>query len=306
MIDYRKYPPNWYSEIRPRILERANFSCEEPGCNFKHRQNVYAGVKNGRREWFNSFEEAINKCDLAFEKPIRVIITIAHLDHDEYNWQVKDDRLKALCQLHHLRYDAKEKIFRRKNFPKKKIFKEPLTLVGEIWKDIKNFEGRYQISNFGRIKSLPKFKENSLVKCITPEKILRPGIHYEGYHLYKLYFGQKISRTVRVHRIVAEAFLPNPLNLPMVNHIDGNTQNNLLSNLEWCTPSNNIQNALARGVVWSKNAPKGEHQHHSILKESQIKKIRASKKSCKKLALEFNTCESNIRNIINRVSWKHI
>ena len=87
-IDYAKYPPNWKTEIRPRILKRANNCCEECGVeNYSYVERTYPdGVKK-----------------------IKIILTIAHLDHDETNWDVKDDRLKALCQLHHLRYDAKEK-----------------------------------------------------------------------------------------------------------------------------------------------------------------------------------------------------
>ncbi len=87
--DYSKYPPNWKSEIRPRILKRANNCCEECGvANYSIVERTYP---NG------------------FKKNVKIILTIAHLDHDEENWNVKDDRLKALCQLHHLRYDAKEK-----------------------------------------------------------------------------------------------------------------------------------------------------------------------------------------------------
>lgn len=112
-IDYKRYPPNWKSEIRPRIMARANNTCEVEGCSFKHLQLVYQGKKNNRVEWFHTIEEARKECGiLAFEKPVKVIITIAHLDHDETNWNVTDDRLKAMCQLHHCRYDAKEKYSR--------------------------------------------------------------------------------------------------------------------------------------------------------------------------------------------------
>lgn len=114
-IDYKRYPPNWKSEIRPRILARANNACEVEGCGLKHGQLVYQG-KNKRIEWYQTFEEAKEAHGiLAFEKPVKVVITIAHLDHDETNHDVKDDRLMAMCQLHHLRYDAKEKYRRVMN-----------------------------------------------------------------------------------------------------------------------------------------------------------------------------------------------
>lgn len=108
-IDYKRYPPNW-KETRKRILKRANNTCEFEGCTFKHLQNVFQGKKNNRVEWFHSVDQAKESCGiLYFDKPVKVVLTIAHLDHDETNWNVADDRLKAMCQLHHLRYDAKEK-----------------------------------------------------------------------------------------------------------------------------------------------------------------------------------------------------
>ncbi|MCZ2480028.1 hypothetical protein [Aquirufa nivalisilvae] len=124
-IDYKKYPPNWLSEIRPRILDRANFTCECEGCDFKHMEEVYAVRRKGKTVgWFRDFEMANsfpktiegrrNKKTGLLEpipnpKVVKVILTIAHLDHDETNHDVSDDRLKAMCQICHLRYDAKEK-----------------------------------------------------------------------------------------------------------------------------------------------------------------------------------------------------
>jgi hypothetical protein len=124
-IDYKKYPPNWLSEIRPRIMKRANNTCECAGCDFKHLEEVWAVKRNGKTQgWFRDFDEADkipksgeakrNKKTGRVElvpnpKKVKVILTIAHLDHDEINHFVTDDRLMAMCQLCHLRYDAKEK-----------------------------------------------------------------------------------------------------------------------------------------------------------------------------------------------------
>ena len=125
-IDYKKYPEDW-NERRKRILKRAKNTCEYAGCPFKHLQIVYS-VKlfgTGKREWFSSWVEAekaardsgwqIEDLSDPVIKKVKVILTIAHLDHDEFNWDVADDRLQALCQLHHLRYDAKEKYKRIMN-----------------------------------------------------------------------------------------------------------------------------------------------------------------------------------------------
>lgn len=133
-IDYSKYPPNWLKEIRPRIMHRANNTCECDDCDFKHLEEVWAVKKNGKTQgWFRYFEEA-DKVPKSIEskrnyktgkselvpnpKKVKVILTIAHLDHDETNHDVTDDRLMAMCQLCHLRYDAKEK-YRRINKNKK-------------------------------------------------------------------------------------------------------------------------------------------------------------------------------------------
>ena len=119
-IDYKKYPKNWLSEIRPRIMKRANNTCEFEGCDFKHGETVWAVKYKGKTQaWYRNKEDAEAHEPKSYEirkgvqvpnpKPVKVILTIAHLDHDETNHHVKDERLKAACQLCHLRYDAKEK-----------------------------------------------------------------------------------------------------------------------------------------------------------------------------------------------------
>lgn len=111
-IDYKKYPPNWKKEIRPAILARAHNCCEWPGCPFKNGQLVFRGMNvDGKLNWFESYEAAVAVVGefMAFKEPVKVVLTISHLDHDETNHAVTLDRLAAWCQLHHLRYDAKEK-----------------------------------------------------------------------------------------------------------------------------------------------------------------------------------------------------
>jgi hypothetical protein len=117
-IDYKRYPPNWKKEIVPTVLNRANNCCENEGCDYKNGELLWAVKYKGKSNWFRSFEEANNQKKsgemkknkiVSNPKQVRVILTIAHLDHDETNWDVKLDRLKAMCQLCHLRYDAKEK-----------------------------------------------------------------------------------------------------------------------------------------------------------------------------------------------------
>lgn len=104
----------------------------------------------------------------------------------------------------------------------------------EIWKDIEGYEGYYQISNLGRVKSLNRIcKHPSGVTRRVNERIMKFDINKLGYlrvHLAKDGTDKKIS----VHRLVAQAFIPNPDNYPIVNHKDENPSNNNIKNLEWC------------------------------------------------------------------------
>lgn len=97
----------------------------------------------------------------------------------------------------------------------------------EEWKDIIGFEGLYQISNYGRVKSLNYNHSNE-------ERIMKLSVGTKGYLQVCLTKNNRRS-TKRIHRLVAEAFIPNPLNLETVNHIDEVKTNNHFSNLEWCT-----------------------------------------------------------------------
>ena len=125
----------------------------------------------------------------------------------------------------------------------------------EIWKPIKNYESSYQVSNLGRIKRIYKNR---------PEKILKPVKGSFGY-LYHSISSTGKSKTIRLHRIVAESFIPNPKNYPEVNHIDGNKENNLPSNLEWCTRSHNMKHAYCKGLVVISN--KTRDKISNILKQ---------------------------------------
>lgn len=105
----------------------------------------------------------------------------------------------------------------------------------EIWKDIKGYEGLYQISNFGRVKSLPKMAGKSPRK----EQILKNNLDRYGYYFVALSkYGVRNNKLI--HRLVAEAFINNPNNYLQINHKDENKLNNCVNNLEWCTTKYNI------------------------------------------------------------------
>ena len=122
----------------------------------------------------------------------------------------------------------------------------------ETWKDIDGYEGLYQISNLGRVKSLNKviIKKNG-VHHPFKEKILSHEVNNKGYITTTLCKNTKI-KVFLVHRLVAKAFIPNPNNLSQVNHKDGNKENNHANNLEWCTQSINMRHAYKQGL-WHGN-----------------------------------------------------
>lgn len=112
----------------------------------------------------------------------------------------------------------------------------------EIWKDIKGYEGLYQISNLGRVKSFRESTKYGMQK----EYILKPSLINSGYYVVTLYATNKRKRKFQVHRLAADAFICNNNNFPCVNHKDENKLNNCVENLEWCTYQYNNNYGTAR------------------------------------------------------------
>lgn len=108
----------------------------------------------------------------------------------------------------------------------------------EIWKDVVGYEGYYQVSNFGRVKSLERKIPARKAKRAKSETIMNQTKNNTGYLMVNLCVNQ-FRKKFLVHRLVAIAFIPNPDNLPQINHKDENKENNCVDNLEWC---NNVYN----------------------------------------------------------------
>lgn len=114
-------------------------------------------------------------------------------------------------------------------------------MENEIWKAAVGYEGKYEVSNFGRVRSLPRYVRNSVgSKTFVEGKLLTPCKDKAGYLRIILSDKNYKKKLWTVHRLVALAFLDNPSNLPVVNHKDENKENNRVDNLEWCTQSYNL------------------------------------------------------------------
>ena len=111
----------------------------------------------------------------------------------------------------------------------------------EQWRPIQEFNGEYEVSNLGRVRSMKRYY--GVVGRIMPQTIQRTGYYAVTFHMNNKAYCRK------VHRLVIEAFKPNPDSLPCINHIDGNKLNNHIDNLEWCTYQHNMQHAVRTGLT---------------------------------------------------------
>ena len=157
----------------------------------------------------------------------------------------------------------------------------------EIWKDIKNYEGLYQISNLGKIKSLERKVKNQKGNRTVKEIILKCS---EGKSYVQVTLSKKNNyKTKLVHRLVAEAFIPNPNNLSEVNHIDGNKHNNNVNNLEWVSRYDNMQHAKKLGLINTLKGNKSYWYNKYGIEHSRSKKIVQIEKNNKKVIKIWNS-----------------
>lgn len=174
----------------------------------------------------------------------------------------------------------------------------------EIWKDVPGYENFYQANPSGFIKSLSKPLRIKKGFRVTKELIISNTDNGEGYFICSL-SKNTIRKSILLHRLIALTFVPNPLNLPEVNHKDGNKLNNHVDNLEWVTRQQNIDHS------WSKKLTNciGESHHNSKLNKIIVKEIRekyaSGKHSYSQLGLEYGTSMYNVRNVVKRLTWNH-
>lgn len=160
----------------------------------------------------------------------------------------------------------------------------------EQFKDILGYEGYYQISNLGNIKSL------------STDKIMSSSLDSCGYPKIRLY-KEYVYKTFNIHRLLAIHFISNPNGYSSVNHINGIKTDNRIDNLEWVTHKSNIHHA------WNTNLCKpvnGIKHGKTRLTETEVIAIRADNRPYKEIAKDYDIKASSIGNIKNRRNWKHI
>lgn len=124
----------------------------------------------------------------------------------------------------------------------------------EVWKEIDGYNQRYEVSNYGRVRSKDMVVNGRLQNCHKIKgRILKPHTDKEGYKGIVLCINQK-RKTFRLHRLVAAAFIPNPENKPCIDHIDGNRANNHADNLRWVTYLENNNNPITKKRLSENNA----------------------------------------------------
>lgn len=175
----------------------------------------------------------------------------------------------------------------------------------EEWRDVPDYEGMYQVSDLGRVKSLQRKTERihskSRIKLVK-EIIRKQTKEKDGYLQVCLKKDLKV-KTFKTHRLVATLFISNPENKPQVNHKNSIKTINDVFNLEWNTSKENINHALDFGLM-----PRGEKSYKTILTEKQVLEIRKIGKSIlqREIGKMYGVSEETIGLILRRKTWRHI
>jgi hypothetical protein len=183
----------------------------------------------------------------------------------------------------------------------------------EIWKPVVGYEGYYEISNLGRVKTSAIFirhdgnwsEEGGYIKKI---KIRNQQTNRYGYKTIKLC---KLGncKQMRVHRLVAEAFIPTDNLNNQINHIDGDKTNNNIANLEWVTAAENMRHAWETGLV-NKDHTIGSKHHNALLDEQKVVEIRklyeAGGITQKEIAEMYGVKFGTIKDVISKRTWNHV
>lgn len=161
----------------------------------------------------------------------------------------------------------------------------------ELWRDIVGYEGYYQVSNKGRVRSLDRIIEQKgwyrLIRRTYKGSILKQSKEFkeDGSFYFSVELNKNgVAKRFRVHRLVAMAFIPNPNNLPIINHKDENKANNCVDNLEWCDIPYNVNygTAIERRSKTSINCPKRSRKIYQYTLDGELVRIWPSRMECQR------------------------
>lgn len=176
----------------------------------------------------------------------------------------------------------------------------------EIWKDIPGYEGRYQISDSGKVKSLArvsksKYPGGNPVKMRILKSTINPG----GYEVVILCKDAK-TKCIGIHRLIATAFIPTINGKDHINHKNGNRLDNTIENLEWCTNQENQTHSWKHN---SRQPLRGENNGHAKIKPEdvvEIRRLRSEGYTYIEIGKRFNLSRPSVQDIIYRRTWKHV
>lgn len=145
---------------------------------------------------------------------------------------------------------------------------------GEIWKDIPGYRGLYQVSNFGRIKSFPKYR----TRYYQTERILKQRNCENNPYYNVVLYKDRVGKSFRVHRLIAEAFIPNPENKPCIDHINTIPTDNRIENLRWATLKENANNPITVSKFKELSAGENNYFYGKELSAEHREKMSSAKK----------------------------
>lgn len=161
-----------------------------------------------------------------------------------------------------------------------------------MYKQIENLD--YEINSEG------------IVRRISTKRIKKSFKRPDGYIGIQLYITKEKVKNYQLHRLIANAFIPNPDNKLYINHIDSNRENNSLNNLEWVTFEENVKHGYKSGYA----SNKGSNNGFSVLTEEQVLEMRSKRENdnltYQQLATQYNVSYGCVAEIIQRKNWKHI
>lgn len=177
-------------------------------------------------------------------------------------------------------------------------------LIEELWYDVPGYKNLYQISNLQRVRSYPRLGKTRLIGG----KILNPYMFPNGYWAVTFCHKRKY-KTAYIHRLMAEVFLPNPNNYPIVNHKDSNPSNNNIENLEWCTQSYNVKYGFTNNGRVQKGGRKTKFKINQYdLNMNFIRNWDSVKQICQELFLDqasISKCCNGKLKTVGGFIWKY-